>query len=437
LKPTLRAVLIATLGIVPALLPAILDTRFSILWIGFAAATLVAIGLDLLAVPRPGWLPVELELPPVLYIGDEGRATVRVKNHHEWREVVVEIILDTGGVLPPVDAVRATVRPGMEGRIPIALHPKRRGNARVDALWLRWYGPLGLIRRAVRIPVDRDVPVVPNVRAVRAAALKLFRSKEFLHGLKPERYAGDGSEFDSLREFLPGFDHRAIDWKASARHVKLIAREYRSERNHQVIVGFDTGHLMAERLQGVPRLDHAMNAGLLLTWAALKTGDRVGLFAFDEQVRLFSHPRGGMPSFAALQRQTAGLDYSSGETNFTLGLMSLSRRLKRRTLIVLFTDFVDTVTAELMVENVGRLAARHLVLCITLKDPGLVEAATATPTSAETLSRAVVAGDLVREREVVLMRLRRLGIHCIDAPAKKVSTELVNRYLEIKRRELV
>lgn len=437
MKPTLRAVLIATLGLFPALLPAILDTRFSVLWIGFAAATLVAIGLDLLAVPRPGWIPAELDLPPVFYIGDEGLSVVNVKNRSERREVVLEVILDTAGVLLPVAMVRATVRPGMEGRIGIVLVPKRRGTARIEALWLRWYGPLGLIRRAVRIPVDREVPVVPNVRAVRAAALKLFRSREFLHGLKPERYSGDGSEFDSLREFLPGMDNRVIDWKASARHIKMIAREYRSERNHQVIVGFDTGHLMAERLKGVPRLDHAMNAGLLLTWAALKTGDRVGLFAFDEQVRLFSQPRGGMPAFASLQRQTAALDYSTGETNFTLGLMSLSSRLKRRTLVVLFTDFVDTVTAELMVENLGRLARRNLVLCITLRDPELVSAAEQSPTSPAALSRAVVAADLVREREVVLRRLQRLGIRCIDAPAEQVSTVLINRYLEIKRRELV
>ena len=144
-----------------------------------------------------------------------------------------------------------------------------------------------------------------------------------------------------------------------------------------------------------------------------------------------------MPSFAALQRQTASLDYSTGETNFTLGLMSLATRLRRRTLVVLITDFVDTVTAEIMVENLSRLASRHLVLCITLKDPGLIASAEQAPRSSEALSRAVVASDLLREREVVLLRLRRLGIHCIDAPVGSVSTELINRYMEIKRRELV
>jgi len=437
LKPTLRAVLIVTVGLFPALLPAILAPRLFPLWIGYVVATLVAIGLDLLATARPGWVPAKVELPSVFFIGDEDQAVVRVKNLHPRRRIDIEVVLDTAGVLPAVETHRATIGAEMEGRIGITLRPLRRGTARIEALWLRWYGPLGLIRRAIRIPLDREVPVVPNVRAVRAAALKLFRSREFLHGLKPERYAGDGSEFDSLREFMPGLDHRAIDWKASARHIKLIAREYRSERNHQVIIAFDTGHLMSERLEGVPRLDRGINAGLLLTWAALKTGDRVGLFAFDTEVRLYSEPRGGMPSFAALQRQTASLDYSTGETNFTLGLMSLATRLRRRTLVVLITDFVDTVTAEIMVENLSRLASRHLVLCITLKDPGLIASAEQAPRSAEALSRAVVASDLLREREVVLLRLRRLGIHCIDAPVGSVSTELINRYMEIKRRELV
>ncbi len=437
MRPTLRAVLIATAGVLPALLPAILESRLFVLWIGYAAATVLAIGLDLLATPRPEQLPIEVELPDVFFIGDEGEAVVRVKNLGLRRPVDLEAVFDTGGVLPPIGTVTGRVPGQMEIRLSFTLTPERRGTAKVDALWVRWYGPLGLMRRTVKIRLDREIPVVPNVRAVRAAALRLFRSREFLHGLKPERYSGDGSEFDSLREFMPGLDHRAIDWKASARHVKLIAREYRSERNHQVVIAFDTGHLMSERLGSMPRLDHGINAGLLLAWAALKTGDRVGLFAFDEGVRFFSEPKGGMRSFSRLQRQTASLDYSSGETNFTLGLTSLSLKLRRRSLVVLITDFVDTVTVELMVENIQRLAGRHLVLCVTLRDPGLSAAADQAPRSAEALSRAVVALDLVREREVVLRRLRRLGVHCIEAPARAVSSELINRYLEIKRRELV
>ena len=278
---------------------------------------------------------------------------------------------------------------------------------------------------------------MPNIRAVRSAALRFFSSRQFVSGLKVEHYLGDGSEFESLREYAPGFDTRAIHWKASARHRKLLCQEFRAERNHQIIIAVDSGHLMSEPLDGVARLDHAINAGLLLSYFSLKSGDRIGFFAFDERVRAFSDPQSGVGAFQRLQRLSASLDYSTSETNFTLGLAELSLRLHRRSLVVLLTDFVDTITAELMVESVDRLARRHLVLFVTLRDPRLYDLADAQPAGLDPLYRSVVAEDFIRERDVVLRRLRRMGIHCIDAAPTGVTVNLLNRYLDIKRRELV
>jgi len=272
---------------------------------------------------------------------------------------------------------------------------------------------------------------------VRQAALRFMSAREFLAGTKVQAHRGEGSEFDSLREYLPGLDPRALDWKSSARHRKLLLREHRAERNHQVVLALDTGYLMSEPLGDIPRLDHAINASLLLGFVALKTGDRVSLFAFDERVRLFTEPRSGPDAFMRLQQRTADLAYSRAETNFTLGLVELDRRLKRRSLVVVLTDFVDTVTAELMIENLGRLARRHLVLFTTMRDLALSETADGAPRDLTGLNRAMVARDLLREREVVLLRLRRLGAHCIEAPPGGLSTRLINRYLDIKRRELV
>src|SRR5262249_29258585 len=158
---------------------------------------------------------------------------------------------------------------------------------------------------------------------------------QFLSGLKVERYLGDGSEFDALREHVPGMDRRAIDWKASARHRALLGREFRAERNHQLVLAIDTGHLMAEPLGGMPKLDHAVNAALLLAYFGLRTGDRVGLFGFDSEVRAFAAPAAGVRAFPRLQRASAALEYGTAETNFTLGLAELSSRLSRRSLVVL------------------------------------------------------------------------------------------------------
>jgi uncharacterized protein (DUF58 family) len=279
--------------------------------------------------------------------------------------------------------------------------------------------------------------VVPNVGAVRAIALRTFSNREYMNGMKVERYIGDGSEFESLREYVPGLDHRAIDWKSSARHLKLLCQEFRAERNHQVVLAIDSGQLMSESLDGVPRLDHAINAGLLLGWFCLKTGDRVGVVGFDDRIRTWADPLGGVHNFPRLQRLTADIAYRRVETNYTLALAELTARLRRRSLIVLITDFLDTVTAELMVENVLRLARKHLVLFVALRDPGVESRALAAPRSSMTLQQAVVADDFVRERQVVIERLKRAGVHCIDVAPAQFSVQLLNRYLDIKRRELI
>jgi len=307
----------------------------------------------------------------------------------------------------------------------------------VEAAWLRWTGPLGLWRRDLRVSADLLVTVVPDVRAVRSAALRFFSSRQLVSGLKVQRFVGDGSEFDDLREYQPGLDHRAIDWKASARHRKLLCQEFRAERNQQIVLALDTGHLMAEPLGGLPRLDHAIDASLMLAYFGLRLGDRVGLFGFDRQVRAYSEPEGGLRAFPRIQKLAAQLDYGSAETNFTLGLAELASRLRRRSLVVVMTDFADTVTAELMVENLGRLARKQLVLFVALRDPELDRIATGRPGRLGDLYRSVVAADFAREREAVLLRLRRLGVRCVDAVPSGVSAQLLNRYLDIKRRELI
>lgn len=436
MRPTPRCVLLFTAGVVVAVLAPLVSAGLWTLWVAFLGGTLLACGADvLLAAPRRR-VTAELEAPETLYIGDCAPLVLRLRAR-ATRPPAVEVRADLGETLVPQPAQRVPLPADGERRHEIPLVPLRRGDARVRAVWLRWSGPLGLVRRTVRIRCDRNVPVVPDLERVRQAALRFFTAREYRSGLKIERYVGDGSEFESLREYVPGLDPRALNWKASARHRTLLCEEFRAERNHQVVLALDTGHLMASPLDGIPKLDHAINAGLLLAYVCLRTGDRVGWFTFDQKVRSYTEPVGGAAGFRRLRVQTSAISYSRGETNFTLGLTELSMRLRRRSLVVLLTDFVDTITAELMIENLARLSRRHLVLFVTLRDPSLERIARERPNTLDRLHRAVVASGFVREREVVLRRLARLGVHCIDVPPGRVTTDLLNRYLEVKRRELV
>ncbi len=438
--PTPRLVVVLAVGLAPAAVPAAVDARLWPLWAALVAAVVLACALDAALTLPTSRLDVRVTVPAVLHIGDTSDAVnlaVELSTRGWRRSVAVDVLVEVDAELGEPAGLRTEVPAGASLRVEVALAPRRRGTHAVRAVWLRWSGPAGLLRTTTRLEVEEPVRVVPDVRSVQRSALRFFSRRDFLSGLKVERYMGEGSEFEQLREFAPGLDVRSVDWRATARHRRLLCREYRAERNHPVVLAFDTGHLMAEPLDGIPKLDHAINAALLLGYVALRTGDRVGLFAFDAEVRAFAHPRGNTTDMSRLLHGTSSLDYAAVETNFTLGLTALLGRLHRRTLVVLFTDFVDAVTAELMLENVAHLATRHVVLFVALRDASLDAVERGDTSSVRDVARAVVAGDLVRERELVLRRLARRGILVLDTPPGQLSTRLVNRYLDVKRRELV
>jgi uncharacterized protein (DUF58 family) len=435
IQPTRRAILFAAAGFPVALLPALVNPRLWGAWLVCFALTAFAIGLDALLAPRPRQLRVRVTAPETLAVGEEARVSVSIASPRASREV--EVLCELHPDFEQAPPVRASLTTGGDAELSIPLRARRRGRPTVDEVWCRWTGPLGLVRRQLRHEVHAAVAVVPDVRPVRAAAFRYFGSREMAAGLQVERFLGDGSEYEALREYVPGLDPRAIDWKASARHLTLMCQEFRAERNHQVVLALDTGHLMAEPISGLPRLDHAITSALLLAYVSLRLGDRVGLYGFDQAARLWAEPQGGIAAFARLKALTAGLEYSSAESNYTLGLAELSARLRRRSLVVIFTEFVDTVTAELMLENLARLARKQLVVFVALRDTAVEALALARPGRTSDVYRSVVAAEIQRDRERVMARLRRMGITCVDAPPGQVSTHLVNRYLDIKRRERV
>ncbi|MEX2618053.1 MAG: DUF58 domain-containing protein [Alphaproteobacteria bacterium] len=434
--PTLRAFIVFASGVPLGFALILADETLWPLAFGCLAVAVAITGWDAVLTPRVGVFAIDVQIPGVLYVGDRDVVTIALSGIALRHPTTVTLACDTGGTLQPPPHQHCRMIPGESCELRIPLVPNRRGHAAIQRLWLRWQGPLGLVERRHIRETDASVPIVPNIRAVRGAALTLS-VRDATFGIKTQRQSGEGTEFDALREYMPGLDHRSIDWKHSARHHKLVCKEFRTERNHQIILAFDTGHLMSTPLHGIPRLDHAINAGLLLGHASLRHGDRIGVFGFDAQTRVSAEPFGGVHEFPRLMRLTSDIEYHQEETNFTRGLMELMTRLKRRSLIILQTEFVDTVTAELMVENLQRLAARHLVIFVSMHDPRLHTPPEKSPRTLKDVNRMVVADGFLRERRTVFERLRRMGIHCIDAPSHAVGAELLNRYIHIKRLELI
>ena len=405
------------------------------LWVvSFAGIT--AVGLlvlvDAMAARSSHSLDVVPSVPAIFFVGmgNELKLTIRDPRRDYLPEI--EVRPEFTDTVAPV----ATTAVDAGGQVEFKLHMLRRGEARLEALWLRWKGPLGFAAKQMRLAADLSRPINPDIRTLRADALR-WVSREADFGIKSQRDKGDGSEFDAMREFVPGMDRRSVDWKASARHMALMAKEYRTERNHNIVLAYDMGRLMCEPLRDISRLDHAVHAGMLLAYASLRGGDRVGVYGFDTQPRVMTGLVRGNAAFSKLQSEMARLSYSTTDANFTLGLTRLSAGLNRRSLIVLFTDFIDTTQAELMVENAARLAKRHLVVFAVFRDDDLEVLAAKEPETAEDVTRAVIADKIIQERRTVMKRLKRLGIDVLEAPADQFSSALLNRYLTILQQERI
>ena len=424
--PTAKAALLVGGGAVAALILAALAPG---LWAAGLALIALAVGLlaaDAWLSPWPSAVAARLDAPGSLQVGREETAVADISVN--GRRFASESRLETNDFID--------VAPGA-GEHSFRLTPVRRGVGEIRKLWIRWRGPFGLVYKQDVREIGAEPMIASDTRLIEEEAVNIL-TRENLFGEKIQIHRGEGSEFDSLREFQAGMDSRAIDWKQTARHRTLLTREFRTEKNHSIIFAIDTGRLMSEPVRGgLSRLDHALNAALRMSFISLRLGDRVGFFAFDARPRLKTGVVSGPRAFALLRKLTAGIDYANEETNFTLGLTELSGALDRRTLIIVFTDFADSTSAELMLTNLAPLARRHLILFVAFRDEELEDLIDARPAEAEDAARAVVAEGLLRERDLVIAKLQRMGALIVDAPASRIGAGLINQYLRIKRRNLL
>jgi uncharacterized protein (DUF58 family) len=310
--------------------------------------------------------------------------------------------------------------------------PARRGIGQIARGWLRWQGPLGLAYRQRVAGLDLAVRVWPNIAPARGRALQIFL-REAGFSLIARRVRGDGSEFEALAEYQPGMDRRRIEWNASARHARLVAREYEIERNNQIVLAFDCGQAMCEPIAGIARIDRAVTAALTTAWVALKAEDRVALFGFAARPLVMSPFVTAPHQFHRLQQAAAAIDYTAEDANFTLAMATLATRLQRRSLIVMFAEFSDPTGAELMIEMCAQLVRRHRVLFVVMRDEDLEALADGAIAGPGDVARAVVAQGLIRQRALVLTRLRQAGVRVVESGWQTIGPRLLDTYLAIKR----
>lgn len=422
-QPTVLLVALALLAGLPLLAP-------SLQWLSLALnlGLLVVAALDLLYSRRP--IEAERTAPQVAALGAQNRVEVALRS--PGRPLMVELKEDLPADLPLAGAWPSLrLQGGAWHSTAYALRPRRRGQYSIGPLHVRYSSPLGLWRRQATVAAPAPVRVYPNVSLAHQYTLSM-RSGRTLEGLKRARLRGMGTEFESLREYQPGDQYRAINWPATARQGKLISTLYQVDRSQPVVLMIDAGRVMLPQVLGLAKLDHALNAALLLATVAAERGDQVGMLLFGGEVKAFLPPKKGRGQVLTMVQSVYAVQPEQVEPDYGRMIGWLRAHHKKRSLVVLFTDLIDPEVSRGLVQNLAALAAHHLVLLVCLSDPELLALSRRRPESLRQVYTQAVGLDVLSQREETKARLVGLGVMVIDVPPAEFSAAVVDQYLLIK-----
>ncbi|WP_420129669.1 DUF58 domain-containing protein [Longimicrobium sp.] len=404
--------------------------------LGVDAVLVLLLIADALSIPPEDQLRLERRTPARISLGARAEVEIRIGNRTR-RRVRVRVTDDLPPMLERVgdDVADVWIPARQEERAPYTVATLRRGDGVFGDLHLRVAGPLGLAWRQRRIERGDEVRVVPGVLEVKRYRLLGLRNRLREAGFRSVRQRGEGGSFESLREYVRGDDPRTLDWKASARRGGLIVKQFELERRQNVVIAIDAGRLMTQKVGERERLDYALTAALLLADVARVHDDAVGLLVFSDRVEAFIPP--ARNSVSRLAEALGEVHARMVEPNYPAAFTYLARHVRKRSLLVLFTDLIDPLASAAVVSQLTRAADRHLPLAVAIRNPDLEAAAAQTATDEATVYRRAAAEELLQARAAALAAMQRAGVLVADTRPGDAVPAVVNRYLDVKRRGML
>jgi uncharacterized protein (DUF58 family) len=380
----------------------------------------------------PARITVERTMPAVLTIDEVGEISWRIGNPTR-RRVRVSFADE---LAPSLHALtrRATVTVPANGSTTVRarMRPARRGRFVPSEIVVRVAGPLGLVARQRRRQSPAMLQVQPPFRSRSEAELSINRARVLEVGLRSAQGLGGGTEFESLREYSSDDEFRRVDWSATARTGKPIVRTYRAERNQNVVVLLDNGRVMAARVDDVPRVEHAMDAALMLATVATRLGDRYGLVVFDAAVRTVLAPSKARTQVGHVTEALFDLEPELVESDYRSAFAETIVRFRRRALLVLLTELNEQAAEEYLVPALPLIARSHVIVVGAVRDPEVDRWAVAPADGTEEAYRRSAAITALQERSRVAARLRGFGVTVVDAAPGKLAPALADTYLKLK-----
>ncbi len=435
LVPTKRLWLLLGFGVIFAGVSA--QAGFGWLMWAFDGVLLAVAILSARLAPSASELSVTREFDPVFSVRAANLVVIRFENSSQYvlkgrfRDEPDETFETSGNEQPIL------IGPDETKIYSYKTVPPERGTYEFRATFLRLICPLGLVEKQVRLETAQAIRVYPNLLALQEFAILSQRGKLRSLGVRKSRTRGLGSDFESLRDYLPGDDYRKMDWKATARRGKPIVKQFEVERNQSVVLVIDCGRHMLGEIEGVTKLDSALDSCLMLAKAAMTMGDQVGLLVFNDRVLRFVPPRKSNNQIGALIETIHDLVAEPVESDPTRALSYLSQRWKKRSLVVVFTDASDPEIAKSLSADLSALKNRHLVIVVQVNDPAIEVLACSIPQKKQDVYGQAAGLWLDDRRKEAIGRLKATHAHLVAAEPQELAKELVSAYFDIKEGALL
>ena len=366
--------------------------------------------------------------------GDDNRVDIRVENHFGFR-LLLEVIDESPVVFQRRDIVfTLTLQAGHGKTISYTLRPTQRGDYAFGQVRVFASTSLGLAQRRFSCAKPQSVKVYPAFMILRQYELLAISNQLTALGIKRIRRVGNYTEFEQIKDYVAGDDFRTINWKASARRHELMVNVYQTERSQQVLCLIDKGRVMHAAFQGMSLLDYAINASLALSFVAMHKEDKAGIATFCQRVDNFVTPSRQPSQMRTILDTLYNVSTDFGESDFSTLTTELPLFLRRRSLVVLFTNFHGTATMQRQLPYLKQLARHHRLLVVFFANTSLHEYVDTKARTTADYYEHVVAETMIHDQQLAAQQLRQHGILSLLTTPEQLSVNVINKYLEIKQK---
>ena len=410
----------------------------------FLVAQMALLALTALTMTDLAWLllnkqsiSIKRNTPARLSLGDENPVSVSLKNNFPFK-VTIELIEELPFEFQRRDfSISEQFASGEEKDFNYFLKPNSRGKYKFGESNVFISSSLGFVIRRIKANNSKSIPVFPSFISMRKFELMGISDRLQEFGIKRIRRIGQHSDFDQVREYVQGDDSRTVNWKATARKGTLMVNQYQDERSQQVISIIDMGRVMEMPFDGMSLLDYAINSSLIISNMAMIKHDRAGLISFSNKIHSMLPAERKAGHLQRIMELLYNQQTDFNESSYEKLYATIAQKIKQRSLLILYTNFEGLPSLKRQLPYLKKIASQHLLLVVFFENTEVHQLADKNSYNIEEVYVHSIARKFLYDKKRMVLELKQVGIMSLLTPPESLSVNLINKYLEIKAREMI